>query len=110
MKGRVFWDRWTGAAHYEIDGREVSEEEFRRRLPPAPDGEGPSSLSSTPPHLSEGLSVHPDQVQEAIEDAKRKGVPTEFRPDGRPVMRSRAHQKAYLKAYGFHNRDGGFGD
>jgi hypothetical protein len=37
-------------------------------------------------------------------------VPTEFLPDGRPIMRSRAHQKAYLKAYGFKNRDGGYGD
>jgi hypothetical protein len=65
---------------------------------------------SSNPKLSEALAVHPDQVPEAVEDAKRKGVPTRFEADGRPVITSRAHQKAYLKAYGFHNRDGGFGD
>jgi len=96
---------------YFLDDKEVSKEEFFTALPPKlANGDGPCSLSSTPAHLSDGLAVHPDQVQEAEESAKKRGVPTEFQRDGRPVMRSRAHQKAYLKAYGFHNRDGGFGD
>lgn len=71
---------------------------------------GPCSLSHTPPHESEALGVHPDQVEEARESAKRRGVPTEFLPNGNPIMRSRKHQRDYLKAYGFINRDGGFGD
>lgn len=57
------------------------------------------------PIVSDALAVHADQVQEAIADAAKKGVPTEFRKDGRPVLRDRAHRKAYLKAYGFIDRN-----
>ncbi len=60
--------------------------------------------------LSDALAVHPRQVKEATESAKMHGVPTDFTRDGRPLIRSRSHQKAYLKAYGFHNKDGGYGD
>ena len=65
---------------------------------------------SSNPKLSDALAVHPTQVAEAVADAKHKGVPTRFEADGRPVITSRAHQKAYLRAYGFTNRDGGYGD
>ncbi len=67
-------------------------------------------LSWTPPNLSESAGVHPEQVTEAMDDAKHKGVPTDFLPDGRAVFTSRKHQARYLKAYGYHNNDGGFGD
>lgn len=67
-------------------------------------------LFSQKPKLSDALGVHSSQVEEATESAKKHGVPTEFTPDGRPIIRSRAHQKAYLKAYGFVNKDGGYGD
>lgn len=67
-------------------------------------------LSSTPANPSDALAVHPRQVGEASELAKSKGVPTDFLPDGRPIMKSRAHQKAYIKAHGFYNKDGGYGD
>lgn len=109
MKGRlVFHNDGTRTCY--IDGQEVSQAEWDAAFPPRTGGDGPCSLSSVPPNVSDGLAVHPRQVEEARESARRKGVPTEFLPDGRPVMRSRAHQKAYLKAYGFHNRDGGYGD
>lgn len=77
--------------------------------------EGPAfadveACRSSNPKLSDALAVHPSQVAEAVADAKKKGVPTRFEADGRPIITSRAHQKQYLKAYGFHNRDGGFGD
>ena len=52
-------------------------------------------------------------AQEAIEDARRKGVETEFRPDGTPMFTSRAHKGKYLRAYshlGIHNLDGGYSD
>jgi len=60
--------------------------------------------------LSDALAVHPTQVAEAIADAKKKGVPTDFAPDGRPIITSRNHQKRYLRAYGFFNRDSSYGD
>lgn len=109
MKGRIVGH--GEKARYYLDSREVTKEEFDAAFPDQPlalDGE--CALSHTSPHLSEGLSVHPNQVKEAEESAKRRGVPTQFLPDGRPIMTSRAHQKKYLRAYGFHNRDGGYGD
>jgi hypothetical protein len=107
MTGKI---KGTGAKKvYEIDGREVSAEAFFEAFPPVTEYSA-DALCAAPPHKSDGLAVHPDQVQEATDSAKREGVPTEFLPDGRPVMRSRAHQKAYLKAYGFRNNDGGYGD
>lgn len=98
---------------YFIDGREVGRAEFNRLIPDlgAPTTKPRAgSKCAVMPKLSDALAVHPDQVQEAREDAIKKGVPTDFAADGRAVIRSRAHQKAYLKAYGFHNRDGGYGD
>jgi hypothetical protein len=109
MVGRIVFKN-DGPVYY-LDGQSVSQEEFDRAFPPVREvAGGPTSLTGTSPHASEALAVHPGQVQEAVESAKRMGVPTEFLPDGRPIMRSRAHQKAYLKAYGFKNRDGGYGD
>jgi len=56
------------------------------------------------PIRSSTLGVHPDLRDEAIEDAKRKGVPTEFLPDGRPLMTSNDHYRRYCRAYGFRHR------
>ncbi len=93
-------------AQFWIDGKMVSEKEFWRRFPPAQEAAtGPCSLSSVPKMVSSSVAVHPDQVEEAVESAKRKGVPTEFQRDGRPVFTSRAHQRRYLKAYAMHNND-----
>ena len=96
-----------------LDGHEVGEAEYRKRYPaPKEVGilESKAKRVGIKPTLSEALAVHPAQVAEATADAKARGVPTEFMPDGRPVMRSREHQRQYLKAYGFHNNDGGYGD
>lgn len=99
--------------HYFIDGCEVTKAQFDLAFPdlgaPLPRIKGRSKCAVLP-KLSDALAVHPRQVKEAIESSVKKGVPTDFAADGRPVIRSRAHQKAYLKAYGFHNKDGGYGD
>src|SRR5438132_7662035 len=72
---------------YFIDGHEVTKEAFDEALPDAPKGGGRAgdSLTGWKPIVSDALAVHPRQVREAVEDAKAKGVPTEFQPDGRPV-------------------------
>jgi hypothetical protein len=93
---------------YHIDGKEVTKAEFDAAFPDRPVGE--PSLVGWVPIISDALAVHPRQVKEAIADARAKGVPTEFLPDGRPVLSSRSHRKRYLKAYGFHDRSGGYGD
>lgn len=59
---------------------------------------------------SVALAVHPDQIAEAAEDARKRGVPTEFTADGCPVLTDRDHKKRYLRAYGYYDRDAGYGD
>lgn len=62
------------------------------------------------PMLDDAAGVHPSQIQENVEYMRKAGVPTDFHPDGRIVWRDRAHRKAGLKALGFHDRNGGYGD
>jgi hypothetical protein len=62
------------------------------------------------PKACKALKVHPSQVKEAIDDARKKGVPTNFTKEGLPEFDNRRHQAKYLKAYGYFNRDGGYHD
>lgn len=55
---------------------------------------------------SDALAVHPDQVKEATDHAKKCGVPTQYRPDGKPIIVSCAHQKALAKLSGFRPKRG----
>lgn len=57
------------------------------------------------PVESDALAVHPDQIPEAIADAKKKDVPTEFTPDGRPIFRTSYQRRRYLRAYGYKDRN-----
>lgn len=111
MRGVI---RGFGAkANYWIDGREVTKDAFDRAFPPVKEEPGEhagSSLVGFKPIQSEALAVHPRQVAGAREDAIKKGVPTDFLPDGRPVLRTRQHRAEYLRAYGFFDRDAGYGD
>ena len=62
------------------------------------------------PMLSDAMAVHPDQIQETREHAARHGVPTDFVPDGRPILLSRNHRKRYGELIGQYDRNGGYGD
>lgn len=62
------------------------------------------------PLASDALAVHPKQIKEAVEDARKKGVALDFDKHGRPLFRDRNHRKRYCKAYGIFDRDGGYGD
>jgi hypothetical protein len=57
------------------------------------------------PIQSLALAVSSKQVKEAQEDSVKKGVPTQFTKSGRPILRDAAHRKAYLRAYGYHDRN-----
>lgn len=48
--------------------------------------------------LSDALAVHSSEAKKHEEIARKIGVPTEYKPDGRPVIRSTAHRRALLKA------------
>ena len=94
---------------YFIDGEEVTKAKWNNAFPPREET-GCEGLIGWKPMVNEVLAVHPDQVKEAIESARAKGVPTDFKADGQPVFTSRAHYKEYCEKYGFYNKDGGYGD
>jgi hypothetical protein len=112
MKGVIRYDTKTGGFLYSIDGEDVTEAEFNRRMPkPLAGGRAGDSLQAwRRPLKSEALAVHPAQRQEAMADAQAKGVPTDFDEKGRPKFNDRDHRRRYCKAYGYYDRDGGYGD
>lgn len=97
---------------YVIDNKEVTEAEYRERYPLPEMGHGPFSAPSPGawPMKSEAVAVHPNQIEEATVSAVNKGVQTDFDRQGRPIFRDRGHRRRYLRTYGFHDRDGGYGD
>lgn len=62
------------------------------------------------PILSDALSVHPKQVKGMRKRVLEAGVPTEIRPDGRPVLRDAKHRKRFCEAFGYYDRNAGYGD
>tara|TARA_R100000458_G_scaffold41260_1_gene38898 strand:- start:1071 stop:1445 length:375 start_codon:yes stop_codon:yes gene_type:complete len=72
---------------------------------------GFDSNCSNWPMKSDAAGVHPDQIGEARKEAKRFGVPTNFDgKTGQAIFTSRSHRAEYLKAKGYHDRNGGYGD
>lgn len=96
-----------GGTKYWLDGKEVDEATYRERYPlPKSGGGAPrGAKASSYPYAADSLGVHPDQRQEAMEDAASRGVPTRFTEDGSIVWESRQHQKQYCQAYGYVNKD-----
>lgn len=63
------------------------------------------------PLCSLAAGVHPSQVSEMQRKAEAKGVPTEFdKKTGDAVFRNRKHRTKFCKAFGYKDRDGGYGD
>lgn len=63
------------------------------------------------PMESEALAVNADQVRDAIGDAGKMGVPTDFNlKTGAPIFTSRGHRRRYCEVYGFYDRNGGYSD
>ena len=96
---------------YKLNGQLVSREEFLAGSKGFCFGED----TATPhpagwPMASESLGCHPDQIQESVDYAREKGVPTDFTPDGRPICDSPGHRKRYCEALGYYDRNGGYGD
>lgn len=89
-----------------LDDKEVTQEEYEKRYPPPKKTGGPSSLIGwSKPVESDALSVHPSQVKEAMERDRAHGVPTEYTPDGRPIIRSYAHKRALMRSLGVHENN-----
>lgn len=96
---------------YEVMGILYTEEEYDRKFLAENLARDGDSLVQFKALASDALAVHPSQIKEAREDARRKGLgDVDFGADGRPVFTSREKRKAYMKAYGFYDRAGGYGD
>lgn len=57
------------------------------------------------PIVSESMGCHPDQRDGMIAECKRAGVPTEYTADGCPVLTSQAHKRAFMGAFGYHEKN-----
>lgn len=62
------------------------------------------------PMASEAMAVHPDQISEAVEEARKIGVPTEFTREGSPVFTGPDHRRKYCEAHGVRDNNGGYSD
>jgi hypothetical protein len=72
---------------------------------------GMSSNSSNWPMKSDSCGVHPSDTAKASEASVKMGVPTRFdNKTGQAIFESRGHRAKYLKARGFHDRNGGYSD
>lgn len=70
-----------------------------------------SSFSGNWPMKSDACGVHPKDCTEASKAASAMGVPTNFdSKTGQAIFESRGHRARYMKARGFHDRNGGYGD
>lgn len=106
-----------GRKQYFIDGRQVEEREFvkaiekgrgERTLAESISGAQPSRKrheSRGYPIKSVALAVTRKRIPEQMKRDAERGVPTEYTKNGRPILRDAAHRKAYLKAYGYHDRN-----
>jgi hypothetical protein len=117
MKFRQVYGSHDRPDRFFIDGREVTKEEhdrqfeqYRAALPQVKDPHDGSALAGWKPIHSDALACNPNQVPEMEAEAKRRGVPTEHDGEGRPVLTSRSHRRDYMRAFGFFDRHGGYGD
>lgn len=116
MRTRIIYGR-RGQKQFFIDDKEVSRKEFDQRVPnriedllqtqAPPDG---ARSACWPMKGSDALSVIPERIAEAQASDAKNGVPTEYTKEGQPIFRDRGHRRDYLRAYGYHDRAGGYGD
>lgn len=97
---------------FRINGKPVTEEEFCSRRPADLDSGSP--MTSPPgvwPQKCDTAGVNPNDIPEAMAEAKARGVPTDFDPEtGQIIFRDRAHRKKYCEAFAYFDKDGGYGD
>ena len=62
------------------------------------------------PMFSDALGCGVEQIKESEAYAAKAGVPTKFDKEGRAILTSPAHRKAYARLYGYFDRNAGYGD
>ncbi len=96
-----------GAIRYRLNGKDVTEAEFRAHQGAGLDLSAPPGCAQHPscwPMLSDGVGVHPTQRQAAYDESVRLGVPTQYDSTGRAVINDPGHHKRLLKALGMVDR------
>lgn len=58
------------------------------------------------PYESEAMAIEKEDIGKAREIARSHGVFTEYTPTGEPIITSRSHQIAHMRAFGFYERNG----
>lgn len=107
MKGKIV-GRGLKLRYY-LDNQEVTKAEFDKAFPPKHES-GNDAFCHFKPIASDAMKLHPKLIAEGVADAIKKRVPTDFTTDGRPIFRTRQHRAEYLRAYGYFDRDAGYGD
>jgi hypothetical protein len=115
-RARIIYGRKN---RYFADEREVTREEFDRLFPTrikdllssgrAPDGH---RSSCWPQKGSDALCVQPQQIAEAHQLARDRGVSTEFTREGQPIFTSQRHRRDYCQKVETRvvDRNGSYGD
>lgn len=101
---------------YLLEGRPVTKKVFDKAFPSLPIKDIRPNVnmetSGAWPRLSDALGVGKGEKAKAEEVFRKKGVPTEFVPDGSGGFSAKIlnneHQIKVLKALGMHNNDGGY--
>lgn len=119
-RGRIVLGGHTTPNRYFNGDEEVTAEEFHRLFPPRfAEGQlnepAATQGASCWPQTSQALAVPIEDAAAYAEEARAKGVPTEFvvHPDGTcamPKFGDRAHRARYHRAHGYHDNDAGYGD
>lgn len=116
MRFRNWKDRH--GEHYQVDGKEVTKEEYdslmeeaRSGIPKVKGGKpGDSLVAWKRPIESMAAQCHPKQVEEYRESLHKKGICVDVTPDGKPVFTNSRQRKKFLKSQGLHDNNGGYGD
>lgn len=102
-----------GQERYFVEGVEVTKEEWDATFPDHKIYPGESLGTPSPgawPLISDAAGVHPEQIEDAMQGAKNLGVPTDFTAEGQAIFRDRDHRRRFLRAHGYFDKHGGYGD
>lgn len=91
---------WVVEKEYLIDGKVVSEDDFRAAFPEREDHRAvmfATAYSLTRPLASDALAVHPKQIEEARARDKRHGVSVDYDRHGRPLFTCAAQRRKYMQ-------------
>lgn len=62
------------------------------------------------PIMPDASGVNPEQIPEQMAYDRMMGVPTDYTPDGRPIITGQKHYRDHCRANGLFHRNAGYGD